>query len=255
MLTAETIDRLIESGHKHEIVLDEPGRQVITINGKTVEVAKTIPARNHTFATLDGLLDYLASGHCAADHGVIFVGDNLVHADLQYQQPGKHRASLPIGASEEYAALTVLFMGVEQKMLWRSLLSKLDGCFDVELMMQISNIQIKADYVADTKIERTGLGNTKTADVTRVTFTAPDGKGTKTADLWTKWEWEGRIWEAFDRTFKIPLTLEINTEGKAPLFLFHPRRLDAILRTAKLALVEEIKGKAPASFTVHEGTY
>jgi hypothetical protein len=256
MLTPETIDRLQATASDFKIVHDDPSKVFVALNGKIAEVAKFTPKRDHVFQTLDGLIAYLASAHCAKDDGILFVGDDLIHADLQYQQRGTHRAKLPLVKSEEYKALERLMAGVPQKELWRLLLSKLDGCLPLELMLQASNIQIKGEYVSDTKIERTGLGNSNTAQVTRITYTAPDGKGTKTSDIGTNWAFMGRIWEAYDEQFEIPLTLEIKTEDvKEPLFIFHPRRLDKVLREAKLALVGELNERIVGAFTVHEGTY
>jgi hypothetical protein len=251
-LTAESIEKLQNSGAPVTLFEDTESMQV-AMNGDVRTIIKTVPMRMHRMDTLTGLLDYLASIHAKGDSGVVFVGDSTVTVDLQYQKPGTHTLTLTLGRSDEYNALQSLFAGVSQKQLHNLLLTKLDACIDPALFLQISSIKIGADETIESIIKPSGLTNKSGSSKISMTFSAPKGEGTHTAEIQQKWQWKGRIWEAFDDEFVIDLTLELDSNG--PKFTFHPRRLDVVLRTARLALVNELKGKVPDTFTVHEGAY
>lgn len=253
-MNQEALEYLRNSGSDFKVVLDQPDSVTIAINGATQEIDKTVATRKHQFKTLGGFMDYLNSGHCKSDNGVVFVGSGVVLADLQYQVPGaEHTAALQLEFSEEYNALQKLFKGVGQRELWRLLITSLDGCLPPDLLLQVGSIKIEDSKNVNSKIQNSGLSEKATSAVMKMSTV--DGKGNpQQYEIGLDWLWNGRIWEALDHQFGIPIRLELDVEG--PKFTFHPRRLETILRDARMLLISELtKGLSGTEgrFTVHEG--
>jgi len=266
MSKEKAIEALLENGEKRCKVVDVFGdhenecKAVYDGNG-AVELydfpIKHPPvARDHRFTTLDGLKDYLSSDHCK-DDGVIFVSANHVDVDLQYKQHNENAqfVSLRLEPSEEFRALEFLMKGdVGQKDLWRALITTLHGCLDQSLLMTIQQIDFKAAEQDTVKIDVSGITSNAGGRHVEVTYPATGGEGSQTTTLEVDWKWTGRIWECFDREFEIDLRLELDTSDGLS-FTFHPRRLESVMRTARLALVDHIADGLPKQFTVHEGEY
>lgn len=253
-MTQEALEYLHGSGSEFNVVLDEPAAVTIAINGATHTIKKEVAKRKHQFKTLGGFIDYMNSSHCKADSGVVFVGSGVVLADLKYQVPGaEHTAALQLEFSEEYNALQKLFKGVGQRELWRLLITSLDGCLPPDLLLQVGSIKIEDSKNVSSKIQNSGLADHAASAVMKMSTV--DGKGNPMQyEIGLDWTWNGRIWEAFDYQFPIPIRLELDVEG--PKFTFHPRRLETILRDARLLLIGELtKGLSATEgrFTVHEG--
>jgi hypothetical protein len=251
----DTLDRIVQLGSVHGVAHEDASCKHVVINGGVKTIQKLGPARAHTFTSLEGFIDYLNSVRSGDGSGIIFVGADKVLAHLDYMAIVNQTASLPLAKSEEFTALAGLFSGVNQKDLWRALLTKLDGCLPLELLLQISNLNIKVTGESALAVERVGLESKREAQSIRVTCDDAKGKGSQTADIGVNWTWKGRIWEAFDQEFEIELTMEIDTKNGL-VFRFHPKRLEKVMRAARLALVAQIKGQVTADrFTVHEGSY
>jgi hypothetical protein len=255
MLDLQTLNRLIELGSSATHLRDDRLYNYVAVNGKVERIAKLNPKREHVFRSLEGFLDYLNSDKSGSGPGIIFVGEKSIVAELDYMSELRQTAALPLAHSEEYLAAQSLFSGLPQKALWRLLLTKLDGCISNELLLQISSLNVKIQADADLDIQRTGLENSRQNQTVRVTFNDPKGKGTRTAEIETAWSWVGRIWEAWDHTFEIETTMEIES-NQGVQFVFHPKRLETTTRNALLALVSHVQEKVQADrFTVYEGTF
>lgn len=252
MFPVETLNQIVALGAANTVVHEDSIQISVLANGVIHTIKKDNPQRGHTFTSLEGFLSYLDSDRSGAGPGVIFVGEASVKADLDYLSPVHQSVTLPLSFSEEYEALNGLMRGIGQKDLWRLLLTKLDGCIPVDLFMQISNIRVANESKADLQIERIGLGKVNAVSAIRVTYTT--GKGSETADVGTEWVYEGRIWESYSKKFQIPLTMEVSTDGGLK-FQFHPRKLETILRQARLELVGDVNAGVSARFTVHEGKF
>ena len=214
---------------------------------------KVAVPRNHTFKSLDGFVDYLNSSHCAEDKGVLFVGDRAVEANLAYGTYSQQRISLPLDFSEEFEALISIMRGVEQKGLWRALVSTLKGCIDASLLLAVSQVRVSGTTEKDCKVDITGVQNGTARDAFSVTFQERKDGATTTREIPVDWAWKGRIWECFDSEYEIKLRLEIEATENGLRFLFHPERLKRLMRESRLDLVRSIAAKVPDQFTVHEG--
>lgn len=234
-------------------------------------------SRNHIFESVTGFLAFLNSSHCAIavggaandsvsalalKPGVVFTASSTnVVADIEYGARIPQRAILKLDSTEEFAALLQLIgeggpkdddndepEGLSQRELWRMLISKLDGCIDSGLLLAIGSLEMSADAESKSKISLAGLRDRVSTSAVRITF----GEGnTQTADLRLDWEWKGRIWNAFDREFTVPLRLEINND-LGLRFIFHARRLQKVLIDARAALTETIAEGLPEHFQCYQ---
>lgn len=225
--------------------------------GDGFDMAKT-PApplvHQHKFRTVTGLLDYLTEHPVDDAPGIIFVGEEKVYADAAYGSREGHRATLPLDHSEEYAALCQLMEGVGQKKLWRLLIGDLDGCFDMALLLQVSNLEFADDSRATVKIDASGLGDAAARQCFRVSLAGADGPASATLTL--DWTWRGRVWRCFEEECDIAVRLElVKLKDGGLLFVFHPKRLSEVIDNHRQRLVERIRAGAPERFTVHEGAY
>lgn len=217
-----------------------------------LKYAKPPVERNHAFRTLDGLLKYLNSDHCKGDKGIIFVGTNAVHVELEYRAHGKHQVRLPLAPSEEYAALMKL-KSVAQKELWRLLVTSLWGCLPPDLLAAVRSLKVSAKDEGEVEIDSSGLSQSKGTSGIIVTFPAQN-RADNFATIADEWTFNGRIWECFDPTFEIHTRLEL-TNDNGLRFTFHPRRLETRLMEARASLVANIALGIPSNFTVHEGEF
>jgi len=255
-LNVETINRIIELGAKAEIVAEDAFAQHVAINGKVTAIQKIVSRRRHLFMSRVGFIAYLNSEKSGKEPGAIFVNDQSVYADLNYMGEVPQVANLPLTFAEEYAGLCTIIQGVSQKVLWREMLTRLSGCIDNGLLVQVSNLNIRQESGSNVKIEHLGLEQQKTDKGVRIAVDDQNGKGSLVAELDTKWTWTGRIWEAFEQTFSIELTMEVDISSGPLRFIFHPKRLETVKREARLALVEEIKNQISGErFAVYEGTH
>jgi hypothetical protein len=233
-------------------------------------------ARAHSFRSLPGFLEYLNSVYCATirvhpapnntdegaegamntievpAHGVLFVGVSRVVADLAYGQLPNQYAFLDLAFSEEYQALMRLFNGVSQRELWRLLITSLDGCIDRGLLLSIGQIAIAPAGNNTIRIDDVGVVDQSVREALDITWGA-GAKGDKTATIQTQWTWTGRIFECFALTASIRLRLEVQTSEKGIQFLFHPQRLETVLRDTRESLVADIRSSLPKHISVYEG--
>lgn len=218
--------------------------------------------RSHNFVTLEGFADYLNSTHAKDDNGIIFVGPDRVFADLIYglgdderKSVETHTLNLALGESEEFKALRRFFSPINQRDLWKLLITKLDGCIDPKLLLAIGSIRVAAAQEAKAEIDFSGLSSGAKSASVKVNFTTKEGSQAS-GPIRVDWTFTGRIWESFANPYVIPLRLELEETDKGIVFTFHPRSLESVLRQARADLVAEISSKVPADrFTVHEGTY
>lgn len=222
-------------------------------------IQKVAEPAEHVFTSLEGYLSYLNSDRCAPERGIIFVGQDSVAARLKYQNVADDMATLKLEHSEEFKGLIRLMGGVSHKDLWRLLNTHLFAALPIDLLLQVSNIKVAGKRDADIQISDVGQVDTKKGDSLRVVWSDPkaDG-GSRIAEIGKNWVWEGRIWGAFTKTFRVCLVLEIDAENVK--FTFHAQQLETIMRNARLELVKELtegvaKHADTARFTVHEGTY
>lgn len=261
MIDQSFVEYLVNVGKNtpHTIDLHDSGEIIVKLvvgkEGETEEHTFKKPPveRKHSFTSLEGFLDYLNSAHCKDDAGPIFVGETDIQVDLAYGKHSIQSADVSLDLSEEYSALRRLFAGLGQKDLWRELISHLDGCIDKSLLLAIGQIKLRSNNESEVRIDTTGISDKFQKDMLQIAYPDASKQGEHIATIQTDWLWMGRIWECFDREFDIRLRLEVAVTDKGLRFIFHPRRLEKILREARLALVEEIRNKIPEQFTVHEG--
>lgn len=256
-MNAETIDKIIEESGGGKLLAEDSLALHFAVGGGIQHVPKPKALRGHHFTTTQGYIDYLKSDRAGEGKAVVFVDASEVRAELDYMSELRQTATLKLAESEEFIALRALISGVNQKTLWRLMLTKLAGCIDVSLMLQTANLNIKATSDSDIQIQATGLENKNQSAQVTVTWTDPKTKGSHSAQVRTDWIWSGRIWQAFDMVFDIALTMEIDTDSGIK-FIFHPNRLDNALEKARLALVDKIKGDLAGKdsrYTVHEGRF
>ena len=245
---------------------------------------KLRPLRHHTFRTLEGFLAYLNSDDCAKiqipayivfngglndmatsellnvyvplveleAHGIVFVGTAGVTANLAYGQLANQMAYLELEFSEEYAALMRLLAGVSQRELWRLLITALDASIDRALLLSIAQISITPTGVNTVRIDDVDSTDKTVRDSLEITW-GGGAKGDKVATIETDWVWTGQVFECFPHVVSINLRLEVQTSENGIQFTFHPRRLDAVLRGTRNALVERLQSGVPKHISVYEG--
>lgn len=254
----EYLSQQLAQAHKPEVVHeDRLGRCVLVNTGSAFETRtfeKLAPERKHRFATLEGFLSYLASGHASVDAGPVFVGEKAVVCSLTYGDPTQDVIRLDLADSEEWSALMQLGRGVDQKGLWRALVTKLADSVDPSLVLIIGTLSMTQKQGEAANIDPFGLATVKGAKETVVTFPAAGGAGEQRKTIANEWIFEVRRWECFQTTFKVLTTLELESDGKEIRFVFHPRRLKQVEQAARAALVAELTTTTDAArFTVHEG--
>lgn len=224
--------------------------------------------RDHAFSTLDGLVGYLRSEHCKEDRGVVFVQPGQVLASLTYGAEDKDSmARMALTDSEEFAALDRLFVGVGQQALWEFLVGRLYKCVDEALLNSISSICSARKRSDESSIAASGIVSRSAGEsVSLVVGGQKAGDPDAAVEMGLDWMFKVRLWEPFDREYEIPTRLVVREEmkpadgGVACLeFKFVPRRLEKILRGARLDLAEEIRARlakekgAGGVFSVFEG--
>jgi hypothetical protein len=130
--------------------------------------------------------------------------------------------------------------GVDQRTLWRLLVTDLADAMDNELFLSVGKIQVAAKRGSDVEIDVSGLSNESSESRIEVRFPQNAQGDMKSAQIQTDWSWKGRIWECFEREYEIQLRLELKVdEGLA--FHFHARRLQQVLRDARRELVTHVR--------------
>lgn len=207
-----------------------------------------------TFGSMEGMISYLAA-HTEEVYGALFVGEDRIVADMAHGPLGQNNpriAVLPLFPSEEFTALGGLFSGVNQRQLWRRLISDLHGCLPPSLLLAISQMKVKASAEQQSHIEISGVGSEKNAASVAISYAG--AKGTETVEIGLDWTYRGRVYDCMDQHYEIPLRLEVSVEnGKEVLFRFHPRQLQRLMRQVRADIVAKLTGID--GFTVHEAEY
>lgn len=259
----EAIDRLLEIATRAvpvgtpiyedstKIVLGMQTTQELVIK----EISKPVMTRGHSFSTLEGFLDYLNSAHTEKDHGIIFVGEKLVRANLRYDQAIEHHnVMLELEESDELTALRKLFEGVYQKNLWRMLITDLDGHIDDDLLLSIAQLSMASKAESEAVIDATGIVAGSQSNQVAIMFKSKNDASER-ANLRVDWIFHGRMWACFKREYDVRLRLELDATSSGLRFIFHARGLEDVLSAARADLVSEIDTKIPKDrFTVHEGS-
>lgn len=249
------------------VVDEDDDRRLVIVNTRHEAKVESFPRMPngfaHRFYSLEGFLDFLDGEDCEGAKGIVFVGPDVVHADLYYGSKVGRSATLEMKLAEEFVALKrILFrLPVEgerngwntSKDLWRLLISDLDGCFDPALELSVANLELSADSVSSVSIGDLGeVDESQSSKITLVSSGAGADGGSVKKTINKEWTWTGRIMESFDTKFEIGLRLEVDTKGC--LFTFHPRGLEAVLRGYRSALVEHIDKSVmeKGRFTVYE---
>lgn len=261
----ELVDRLLSAGRDSvtPVKVHEDHERVHMLvpqgdgNVEMIQYFKPRAVRSHVFASVDGFVDYLNGPWCEGAKGVVFVGLNTVHADLDYGARDMQRAKLELAPATEYNAFLQLTSkeGITQKDLFTLLNSELTGCIDKTLFAAIRQIKLSSRAEHNVEIDVTGIESRGGSDVMTVQITEP-GKATEQNQLKLDWGWEGRIWECFNDQFKTPLRMQLSTE-RVFRFVFHRPGHARVLRDARQQLVEHIRGqlKDAGRFEVYEGAY
>lgn len=234
---------------------------------EVVTIQKELFERNHTFLDLESFLAFLQrpdvgrtglTAHGKSDDpnqsGLVFVSPDKIEATLLYGHPLRHKATLPIKDSEEFAAILRLGDGVTQKELWRLLITALDAKVDPALLVQISSIGIRAKDDREFTIRPAGLTQGQARNALIVSTLNPT-TGEQVSEIRTDWVFHVRLWECFETEYDIPTVLEIVPTDNGLMFLFHPKGLQDILRQARQDLVEEINTALPSQFKAYCGEY
>ncbi len=244
--TAEMRYVLVDKGE----ALSGDGGPVIR-NLEVMEFANDVPRRCHQVATLDSLVDLVKWRGPAKDGAVVFVDERQVVADLDYEGRIEDAVVLALKGSEEYVGLQKLCGGLDQKALWRLLVTDLYGCVPSNLAMAVGGIKLKAKGEETIEINALGLVDGSGRSGIEVSFR--DGQtGEHTAQLPCEVTWKGRIWECWEREFEVVLRLEVTNE-QGLRFTFHPRRLESVLQMARLELVGELRERLGDGAQVFEG--
>lgn len=261
-LGRDTIELLMNKGAagvKPVEVYSDSTRIIVGIPGtggnlELVEYQKERPTRNHQFATLVGLIEYLNSKHCVEDDGILFVSRRQIRAELKYRTTDRSLCNLTLEHTSEYNAFQRLVRpeGHTQRDLWRLLITDLDGCVSKALLLAISQIKIKATEEANITIDSTGLANSDSRGSATVLFNDPSGKGQHTANIPLDWDWTGQLWTCFEEQSEIGLRLELANDNGLK-FHFHPIRIERVVETTHQRMVENIREQLPPQFTVYEG--
>lgn len=253
----EYLESLIRLGIESETVhqTEDTVWKAVTINGKREieEFPACVWTRAHRFHTLVGFLDYLNSHHCINDSGPVFVGQDQVIALLDYGKPTSHQVRLDLKPSEEWTALGALAKGVGQKALWRALCTRLDGCVDAALFQAIAGLKVASASKSESTIDILGLDARGGGSSIQVTFAGANGPESRTIPQ--VWDFSVTRWECFNGRFGVATRLELIQDNGGIQFIFHPRRLDQVEQTARLALVDHLRValKETPRYTVHEG--
>jgi len=150
---------------------------------------------------------------------------------------------MPLNPTPAYAALDLLMRGVNQKQLWRLLITDLHERISSELLLQVSKIRSNVRAGAEADIQVTGVTNRSEHSAFDLTFGSKD-QPTGTAAVGLDWDWTGRLWQCWDAEYAISLRLELEVDGNGLRFRFHPRALEDVLLRAReelsLKLQEEL---------------
>lgn len=234
----DSVSMLVNNGDKAELV----------------NFVKPPKSRNHRFYTLEGLFSYINSIHCQNQTGVLFVGQNEIDIDLAYgENKMDWSAKLLLLHAEEFSALMKLTRGVSQKELEVLLKTSLYDCIPPDLLLAISHISVSNKSDCDVKI--TPIGTTKASMSSGVNISFADKSGQSlNSDLRLDWEYTGRIWECYQKSFTIKLRLDVSYDERNGLtFTFHPRRLSKVNMDAREDMIGFINEHIPSHFTVYEG--
>ena len=232
--------------------------------GESYTIPHNPPKKSHIFDTLEGFTSYLNSEHCdyeddgrALHEGkhIVFVGGEYVTANLSYSSNAVHAAALSLFIAEEFEALMKLREGVNQKDLWRALVTDLANAFPAQLRLAISNLDLKATEERQAEIKDSGLqeeGEKRYATITYPSLKTGEVEEKKTLDL--EWTYTGRFRECFKQEISVPVRIEIEIQNGAPFFTFHCIGLPTIMRNYREALAAHIRNElSDGRYTVHEG--
>lgn len=219
-------------------------------------IPKLPEPRIHKMQSLPGLLGWLNDDRVApeAEAGMVFVGPDKVEAILGYRTTTKGGAVLALDESPDFKALRRIINGVNQKTLWELLFADLEGCIDQELALLISQITVRRNEEDGLQIAQSGSDG-RASNSIRITFNGEDGASHTTA-IRKDWKFTGRIFEAMDKPYEVELVLLIDPEKKPPIFRFHARRLDDVIRQARADLTKELRdGVKSEKWSVVEGSH
>ena len=260
----DAIELLLETGRKSAKaqLLDERCDIKVWLmpDGEIKQIEKDL-VRRHTFNSFEGFTSFLNStllmdGLATEEggKGAVFVQGESVFATFEYWSPEQQSAKLALAPSEEYRALERLMHGVDQKMLWRLLVTDLHGCMDTSLLLAVSRLNVKAKAESDVQIAPVGIDSTSGGNTIAVTYGA--GKdGSVTANIETEWTWKGRLWDQFPYESEITLRLELDMSDGL-VFRFHPRRLGDVKRDVQQALVKALFDDLNSDrWVVNEGVF
>jgi hypothetical protein len=252
------ITDFLDKRDKAQTIHEDYATKTVLVNGVEKTFNKTRFHRDHMFFSVAGLMDYLKSkaNESTSDEfnpGVVFVGVDSLQVDMQYGSNETHVAKMPLGYSEEYKALRQLMNdpGVAQKKLWKLLITALADSMDKSLLLSIQNIKVNQKSDSNVEINALGVSNASASRSLQITYPGKNG-ASENAEIPVDWTFKGRIFEAFDKEYEIPLRLEVHTDD-GMTFQFHPRRLEKILTQCRLDLVDVLQAQVPSNFTVHEG--
>lgn len=232
--------------------------------GESWTVPRPPPKKTHVFDTLEGFTSYLNSDHCNCEgdarvlhkgRHIVFVGGEYVTANMSYSSNDVHAAALSLFIAEEFEALMRLREGVNQKDLWRLLVTDLASSFPMQLRLAISALDLKRTEEQQVEITETGLE--EEGGKRMVTLTYPSLKTGETQESRTlslDWTYVGRFRECYSYEISVPVRIEIEIDHGAPLFKFHCIGLPTIMRNYRESLAQYIRNDLGGDrFTVHEG--
>lgn len=247
-------ERILAKGRETERVVtvhETPDKITKMVYGKDgyeapVDYDKDPIDWSHTMNSLEGFIAFVNSAH-VGDKGCVFVNDERVYADLNYQERGHKSCKLPLQQSDELEAVMEMTKGVGQKRLWQLLITKLPGCIDDSLLLAVGNVSMHSKSSSEVEIKTSGVVSGGRGASVTVSMA-----GQSTEEIRVDWTATVRIWDCFDKKFEIPLRLVISASDDLLKFTFHPIRLDNVFRSARADLVKHLD-KAVKNFDVYDG--
>lgn len=259
----DAINLLIDKGSKEQkfIKVHDDGDSVqmlVLEDGKYHLKMFEKPAvkRGHLFASLDSFIEYLNGPKCEKG-GVCFVSNDEVVAELNYNSHVSVRVLLTLKESPEFTALKLLSKGVNQKDLWRALVTDLKGNFPDELELAVGNAKAVQKTESQVEINDFGLVKGETSDSITVTFMRAGGNEMETVVLKKEWSWIGRLWEAVPVDIvkaEFLTRLELSAEGGLIKYTFHIPEEDTVKLQAKEDLTAHLRKKINGKFEIYVGT-
>jgi len=177
--------------------------------------------KKYFFEDLDAFTDFVNTQ--LPPPVVVMCGDEFLDAIGAFNQGREWYARLELRQTDEFKALQKAYQGVTQEEMWRLLITDLDGCVGPELLLAVSQLQVRQMAETNVQIDLVGLQDVASRRALEVTCTDAKGK-LVTAAVPQEVVWKGPVYTCLADAFTLKLRVVVQArEGKIQ-FSLHPRR-------------------------------